>query len=112
MVRGEGEARVGSRLRLTMMRGEGKEFTFRATVEVARPGAHLVWLGGLRVPKIFDGRHEFVLTPTNDGTHMQHFETFTGVLPPLMRSLAHDAERSFLAWNNALAARVASVRLT
>lgn len=45
------------------------------------PGRALSWRGG--VPRVFTAVHGFVLSPTPDGTRVDHIERFTGIIPAL-----------------------------
>ena len=111
VVEASGDVAVGERLRLRMQPEGGRGMTFRPRVLVAEPARELRWLGSLGVRGLFDGEHAFVLTSADDGrrTHLEHGETFRGLLVgPLGRTL--DAtERSFERMNAALAVRVAEV---
>lgn len=51
-----------------------------------------------------------MLTETPSGTHLEQFEKFSGILPPLMKNLARDVEKNFTAYNEALAERVLARR--
>jgi hypothetical protein len=57
------------------------------------------------VPGLFDGRHEFVLTPQPDGTTLlEHREVFRGLLTRLGGSFA-GTRAGFEAFNAAFRAR-------
>lgn len=107
MDRIEGEAQVGSKLRVHMKPPGGRGMTFRPTVLAAVPGRELRWLGTLGVRGLFDGEHSFILTADDSGgTRLSHGETFSGVLVTLMRSSVSGAQAGFEAFNEALAKRV------
>jgi len=80
--------------------------TLRPTVTEVEPAKTFEWLGHLILPGIFDGRHRFELTATDDGTKLVHREEFSGLAVRLFRSSLDDKTRNgFLAFNDALAAR-------
>ncbi|MFI6476287.1 SRPBCC family protein [Nonomuraea sp. NPDC050663] len=103
---GAGEARVGSTLTLRMHPENGKPMTFRPKVLQAEPGSRLRWLGHLIVPGVFDGAHEFVLTPVDGGTRVVQSETFKGLLVPFLGKMIEGTERNFERLNAALKQRV------
>ncbi|GAA4094303.1 SRPBCC domain-containing protein [Nonomuraea soli] len=103
---GAGEARVGSTLTLRMHPENGKPMTFRPKVLQAEPGSRLRWLGHLIVPGVFDGAHEFVLTPVGGGTRVEQSETFKGLLVPFLGKMIEGTERNFERLNEALKKRV------
>jgi hypothetical protein len=98
----DGHFAPGERISITIRPGH-RTMTFRPTVDAAEPERHLRWRGRLSVPGIFDGCHEFILTPTPDGrTHFTQRETFTGILVPFMKGVLRDTEAGFAAMNQAL----------
>lgn len=101
----EGEASVGSRLKLRMFPAGGKPMTFRPTVRAAEPARELRWLGRLVMPGVFDGEHAFQLEAADGGTRLTQAETFTGILVPLLASTFTRTETSFGELNRALKAR-------
>jgi hypothetical protein len=104
-----GEARAGETLTVVARKGEGTGMTFRPTVLVA-DGSTLRWKGKLGWGGIFDGVHEFVLSELADGrTRLEHSERFTGVLVPFLGRMLRETRDGFVAFNDALAARVAQV---
>lgn len=63
-------------------------------------------VGHLALPGIFDGRHNFTLTPVTRGrTLVQQAGTFTGVLTPFTGSMLARTRAGFIAMNEALATR-------
>lgn len=106
ITRAEGAVEVGQRLTIRLEPPGGKPMTFRPTVTVVEPGVALEWLGRLGIPWLFDGRHRLDLSPTPEGTHLVHHESFRGLLVPLLRrSLDGPTRAGFTAMNTALAAR-------
>ena len=112
LVAATGRPEVGQRLEIRFAPPGRKPMTMRPTVQEAEPERRLVWLGHLLVPGLFDGRHEFLLEPTDEGgTRVVQREEFRGVLVPLLGSKLFDqTERGFRAMNEALADRSARVR--
>jgi hypothetical protein len=105
MPRIEGALEVGARLSVRLAPPGGRAITMRPTVVTVEPERRFSWLGRLGVPGIFDGEHEFVLTPEGDGTRFVQRETFRGVLVPLTRRTIDRAAQGFDDMNRALAAR-------
>ena len=108
IVSAAGRAEVGERLTNRMQPPGGRAITIRPTVTEVEPGATFEWLGHLGLPGIFDGRHRFELSPSEDGgTLVSHSEQFDGVLVRFMRwSLNTATMAGFEAMNDALKARV------
>ncbi len=105
-----GEATVGTTLVITARKGDGDGITFRPKVLVADPSRLLRWKGKLVVPGLFDGVHEFELTAAGPRrTRVDHRESFTGILLPLLGKVLRDTHAGFTSFNTALAQRVATV---
>ena len=108
----QGQAKVGSRLRIRFALNGGRTMTMKPTVLVADPGSELRWLGRLLIPWVFDGEHRFEIREETPGhvTFVQG-ERFKGVLVPFLRKLIEvDTMATFAKVNEALALRVAQVR--
>lgn len=107
MVRMSGRLQTGQTIEFENRSQDGKTMTFRPTVLRADAGRELLWRGRLWVPRLFDGDHSFVLTPTADGkTQLQHGENFRGVLVPFVRGwLRGTIQPDFQRINAALKAR-------
>jgi len=108
----EGRAEVGTTLHITFARTGGRTMTMHPTVLVADPGREFRWIGRLLMPGIFDGEHRFVIREDKPGrvTFVQE-ERFRGILVPFLRRMIEvDTAGTFVKVNEALAARVASVR--
>ena len=108
IISAQGRAEVGERLTNRMQPPGGRGMTFRPTVTVAEPTVTFEWLGHMGLPGIFDGRHRFELTASEDGgTLVSHSEQFDGILVRFMRSsLDTGTMAGFVAMNDALKARV------
>jgi hypothetical protein len=105
-----GDLRVGQRLTVTLQPPNGKGMTFRPKLQVVEPNRRLVWLGHLFVAGIFDGCHEFTLSPTNTGgTILSQSETFRGLLVPFLGRTLDQTRSGFTALNQALKRRAESV---
>ncbi len=108
-----GEAKPGARVAMVFrdLPSARPEKTIRQTVRIvaAEPGRELAWAGS--VPLIFDGRHGFLLTPQDGGTHVLHTERLRGLLPASWSAakIARDFLPHYEAVNRALAARVAAL---
>src|SRR5262249_2987257 len=69
-----------------MSGNDARGSTFTPKVLAAIPGQELRWLGKLGPGGLFDGEHFFILTTNADGTtRLTHGETFSGLLPALMK---------------------------
>jgi hypothetical protein len=112
IVEAQGRATPGARLRLRMSPPGGRTVTFEPQVTEAVPGEVLEWLGRVAVPYLFTGRHRFELHPTSTGTRVEHSETFTGILVPILaRSLDAHTLLGLIAMNEALKAKTETVPL-
>lgn len=108
----EGRAEVGTTLHMTFVRAGGRTMKMHPTVLVADPGREFRWIGRVLIPGIFDGEHRFVIREDEPGrvTFVQD-ERFRGVLVPFLRKMIEvDTAATFVKVNEALTARVASVR--
>jgi hypothetical protein len=101
-----GDLRLGGRLVVRLGPADTDGLTFKPRVTEYREGSVLEWLGHLVIPGLFDGRHRFELTKTNDGnTLFTHSETFGGISMPFVSSSLAGMTRSFDAFNASLKAR-------
>ena len=106
MVSAAGEVEIGSKLEITMEPPGGSAMTFKPRVTDVARAARFEWLGSLGVRGLFDGRHQFDLAPTPNGTHLVQSEDFTGLLVPfLKKSLDTKTKAGFVAMNDALKRR-------
>lgn len=106
IVKSEGKAEVGSRLKNTML-NNGKERTFRPKVLKAEPNQSLEWLGSLWVRGLFDGHHYFYIEDIGNGqVKFTQGENFSGLLVgPIMNAIGEDTRNNFVRFNNALKKR-------
>jgi hypothetical protein len=102
-----GDARVGSRLDVTMEPPGGKSMRFTPRVRAVRPNREFRWKGRLYVPGLFDGEHQFIIEPTTKSTvHFIQHERFSGILVPfLWKMLDTKTRKGFVAMNKALKSR-------
>jgi hypothetical protein len=101
-----GEVVVGEKLEVSIQMPGKRAQTFRPTVTVADEERKFEWLGKLGVSGVFDGRHQYVLEPTTEGTKFIQREEFTGVLAGLLFWMIGEATREgFEAMNHALKER-------
>lgn len=108
----DGEAVVGTRLSIVFALNGGRTMKMRPTVVVADPPHELRWLGRLLMPGIFDGEHRFEIRQDAAGrVGFVQSERFRGLLVPFLRKLIEvDTAATFVAVNEALAARVIELR--
>jgi hypothetical protein len=105
-----GTARVGERLKVVMRKGDGTGFSFTPILLNAEAGRLLRWKGKLLVTGLMDGTHEFELTPIGVGrTRLDHREAFGGLLVPFLGKVFRETHAGFVAFDAALAKRVATV---
>lgn len=108
----EGAAEVGTRLSIVFALNGGRTMKMQPTVLVSDPGHELRWLGRLLLPGIFDGEHRFEIHEDEPGrVRFVQGERFRGLLVPFLRKLIEvDTAATFVAVNEALAARVIELR--
>jgi len=106
IVRLDGYARVGSRLKFVVRQMSGKLLNLKARFKRVDPARELRWVGGL--PGIFRGEHYFVIEPTGEHScRFRHGETFSGLLIPLLKLFLEFKGRPlYLGLNNALRGEV------
>ena len=103
----EGEAKVGSRLKIRIEPPGARGMTFRPTVRAAEPARELRWLGRLFVPGLVDGEHRLALEPLAGGrSRFIQSERFSGLLVGLLGRTLAATERGFEQMNEALKRRV------
>jgi hypothetical protein len=103
----EGEAKVGSRLKVRIEPPGARGMTFRPTVRAAEPARELRWLGRLLLPGLVDGEHRLALEPLAGGrSRFIQSERFSGLLVGLLGGTLTATERGFEQMNEALKRRV------
>ncbi|HKB06873.1 MAG TPA: DUF309 domain-containing protein [Candidatus Polarisedimenticolia bacterium] len=104
IVRLEGIARPGERLKVEIRPPGRRGMSFRPIILVADKGRELRWLGRVILPGVFDGEHVFTIAPLGSGhVRFSQRETFRGLLIPLMpRSMWETTRRGFEEMNAAL----------
>jgi len=94
----------------TLVEGaNGSAMTFKPKLLVVRADEELRWIGRLVMPGIFDGEHYFLLREVDGETLLIHGENFSGI--GLWAIDVSQFEADFVAMNEALAARVNSLRM-
>ena len=108
----DGDASVGSKLRVRLEPPEGRGATFRPSVTAIEQDRCFEWVGKLGFKGLFDGRHRFEIEATSRGTRFIHSEKFSGVLVPLLaRVLDKGTRAGFEAMNLALKERVEAAQV-
>lgn len=109
-VSAQGDARVGAKVRMTFLNlasaKPGATIKDTVTIVAAERGRELAWAG--YVPLLFKGRHGFLLTHRDGGTHVLHTEVLSGLIPAMWNEarIARDFVPHYEAVNRALAKRV------
>jgi hypothetical protein len=105
IVRIEGEAVAGETVIVHSMSSALGQLTQAPVLVVAIDPFTMRWEGGLADRGKFKGDHWFVVTPTANGSHLAHFEHFSGTLAQVILDQHGDAiARDFVLFNNALKA--------
>ncbi|MFC6883276.1 MULTISPECIES: SRPBCC domain-containing protein [Actinomadura] len=103
IVRATGAPVPGTSVRLRIRSSAGWSATNKAKVLAAVPGIVLRWSARLiPIPGLAAGRHEFALTPTENGTRVVQSEVFSGALVPVMAKMLLKTEHDFYMLNEAL----------
>lgn len=105
----EGEASVGSPLKIFIQPSGASGMTMKPNVVEHVPNEKFSWLGNLFVKGLFDGRHEFIIEPLIEGAKEKvkfiQREIFSGILVPVIWALIKkDTRRGFEEMNSALKA--------
>ena len=103
IVRSEGQAKVGSKLKNTFDNG-GKEMVFQPKVLRVEPNKELVWKGQLLMPGIFDGIHGFRIEEVGPNqVRFVNYESFKGILSSMiLKKIYDDTARGFERMNQEL----------
>jgi hypothetical protein len=109
----EGRPSAGSRLTVSFARPSGRRFVLKPHLLVVERGRELRWLGRMFVPGLFDGEHRFEIREIAPGrVTLVQGERFRGLLVPFLRKLIEvDTVANFHRSNEALATRVAALRV-
>jgi hypothetical protein len=110
VVEASGEVVVGEELLVSIQLPGRKAQTFRPTVTVVDRERKFEWLGKLGVRGLFDGRHQYALEPTAEGTKFIQREEFTGLLSGLViRMIGAATREGFETMNDALKDRAEAI---
>lgn len=103
-----GQLAPGNELEVQLTPPDAPAMTLKPRVTALSEGRSFAWSGRLLIPGLFDGEHHFVLEPLDaQRTRFRHFERFSGVLVPLLKSMLETKVRAgFVAMNEALKAEV------
>jgi hypothetical protein len=102
----EGKISKEARLSVSIQPHGQKTMLFRPKMKAAESQVKFSWLGHLLIRGIFDGHHQFELHSKGNGTHLRHFESFSGLLVPLIWNKIEPSTRAgFEAMNQALKVR-------
>lgn len=106
----DGSIEVGEQLEVTLHPEGGKPTVIKPKVVDVAEGRAFEWLGRVGLPGLLDGWHRFEVVPLDGNrSRLVQSERLAGVLVPGFRSmLTEGAPRSFVAMNDALAARVSN----
>ena len=106
----DGDLTPGSKLEVKIEPPGGRGMTLKPKVVRSEEQRELVWLGHLLVPRLFDGEHQFRLTPLGPGrTRFTQHEEFRGILVPLTGAVLEKTLRGFEQMNAALKLRAEQV---
>ncbi|MEW2491744.1 SRPBCC domain-containing protein [Streptomyces sp. NPDC048411] len=113
IVSAKGTVRMDATLHLVMHDQTG-DTPFTPTVLAAEAGKELRWIGRVGPGWIFDGEHRFLIEPLGGSrVRLTQSENFTGVMIPFFRGTLHtNTLPQFRAMNQALAARIAALRVS
>lgn len=105
--RAEGAGRAGARWRLELTMNGRSFLDVRTIVTCWEPGRRLTWRGGLPLPGLLTGSHDFRLEPVPGAVRFVQEETFKGVLvPAFLPWLRARTQDQFGRMNAALAVEV------
>ena len=102
-----GEPKVGNKIQAILQPPGKNGMTFKPRVLVYDSLHQFRWIGSLRIGRLFDGEHAFILRAREDGTTtFIQFERFRGILVPLMKKmLDNNTKEGFTLMNEALKKR-------
>jgi hypothetical protein len=103
------ELKVGEIIEVALLPPGGEGWTFRPMLMVVHPEHELQWLGRFILPGLFDGRHRFLIEPTDEHhVRFTHSETFRGLLVPFFGGMLRKTRVGFEEMNRALKSRAES----
>ena len=99
-----GKAKLRERLKVTLLKANGKPTTFQTKITLLKKHQVFGWLGSLWVVGLFDGHHIFEIRELEpDKCMFLHREEFSGLLVPLFwKSLDTKVRAGFEAMNEKL----------
>lgn len=103
-----GEAKVGSRITVSITPPDGKVMTFKPEVLAFEKNKEFRWMGTLFFKGLFDGEHKFELIDNANGTTtFNHCESFRGILVNFFKKqLENNTRRGFELMNENLKQRI------
>lgn len=103
MIKSEGKAIAGTKLKNTMKNGKGT-ITFKPVLLEVKPHESLRWLGSLFVKGIFDGMHYFHIEEVApDQVNFVQGETFSGIFAStFFKKAGEQTRKNFVLMNQAL----------
>lgn len=106
IIRSEGKAIIGTKLKNTMLNGKGT-MTFKPVILTVKPLIYFDWLGSLGFKGIFDGHHYFEIEELQAGqVKFTQGENFSGILSkPILKKIGEQTRENFLKMNQALKQR-------
>ncbi len=105
-----GDARVGSRLSISLTPPVGRMLTVKPSVQAADPGRRLGWRGRLAVPGLFAGEHIFDIEPLGEGVvRVVHRGWYWGLLVRFFGRTLDRTASGFEHMNHALKRRAESL---
>jgi len=98
-----GNPKVGSKIEVFIQPPDSRGMTFKPKILDYKPEEKLRWIGTLRIPKIFDGEHSWIIKEINENKVLfVQKEKFSGILVPLLGGMLKNTKKGFKMMNNAL----------
>jgi hypothetical protein len=106
MTKVEGDAKLGSKIRVKIQTVSGKQRTYNPIITKFEINRELRWKGKSFLPGIFDGERIFIIENSNNKVSFLHKEIFRGLGVKLVGDkLDEDLRESFDKMNSALKTR-------
>jgi hypothetical protein len=106
MTKVEGDAKLGSKIRVKIQTVGGKQRTYNPIITKFEINRELRWEGKSFLPGIFDGERIFIIEKSNNKVSFLHKEIFRGLGAKFVgEKLDEDLRESFDKMNNALKTR-------